>query len=272
MAETFRRRKDGEEWALDMERNIDRNGSSKPRVVRNVRTFGDLIDLHDEDTCEVGKPPRRSKAAVMASLKAELGTVKLPALNRERLIEFGRKRAKQGAGPATLAIDLSFIRTIITHAAAVHGIEVSAEEARLARVALSHLNLVGKSKERDRRPTQDELIEYFETNRRQFIPMGRIVRYAVATTLRQEEICKPEWPLVDMKKRLVVIQGRKDPRNKEGNDQKVPLLNLMGYDAWEVVLRQRIVTRGYGRVFPHNHRSVSAAFTRACDGRRIDLP
>ena len=209
VAETFRRRKDGEEWALEMERNIDRNGSSKPRVVRNVRTLGDLIDLHDEDMREVGKPPRRSKAAVMASLKTKLGSVKLPALNRERLIEFGRKRAKQGAGPATLAIDLSFIRTIVTHAVAVHGIEVSAEEARLARVALSHLNLVGKSKERDRRPTQDELdelIEYFETNRRQFIPMGRIVRYAVATTLRQEEICKPEWPLVDMKKRLVVIQ------------------------------------------------------------------
>jgi len=160
VAETFRRRKD-EEWALEMERNIDRNGSSKPRVVRNVRTFG---DLHDEDMREVGKPPRRSKAAVMASLKTELGSVKLPALNRERLIEFGRKRAKQGAGPATLAIDMSFIRTSVTHAAAVHGIEVSAEEARLARVALSHLNLVGKSKERDRRPTQDgRLIKYFET-------------------------------------------------------------------------------------------------------------
>ena len=26
VAETFRRRKDGEEWALDMERNIDRSG------------------------------------------------------------------------------------------------------------------------------------------------------------------------------------------------------------------------------------------------------
>jgi hypothetical protein len=69
--------------------------------------LANLIDLHDEDMCEVGKPPRRSKAAVMALLKTELGSVKLPALNRERLIEFGRKRAKQGAGPATLAIDLS---------------------------------------------------------------------------------------------------------------------------------------------------------------------
>src|SRR5207245_9204988 len=128
---------------------------------------------------------------------------------------FGRKRAKEGAGPATLAIDLSFIRTIITHAAAVHGIEVSAEEARLARVALSHLTLVGQGKERDRRPTKDELdelIEYFETNPRQFIPMGRIVRYAVATTLRQEEICKPEWPLVDMKTRLETIRARKEPQ------------------------------------------------------------
>jgi hypothetical protein len=47
VAETFRRRKDGEEWALEMERNIDRNGSSKPRAARNARTFGDLIDLHD---------------------------------------------------------------------------------------------------------------------------------------------------------------------------------------------------------------------------------
>jgi hypothetical protein len=68
VAETFRRRKDGEEWAFEMECNIDRNGSSKPRAVRNVRTSGDLIDLHDEDVHEVGRPPRRSKAAVMASL------------------------------------------------------------------------------------------------------------------------------------------------------------------------------------------------------------
>jgi hypothetical protein len=73
VAETFRRRKDGEEWALEMERNIDRNGSSKPRALRNIRTFGDLIDLHDQDMREVGKPPRRSKAAVMEALKDALG-------------------------------------------------------------------------------------------------------------------------------------------------------------------------------------------------------
>src|SRR5262244_1925214 len=58
-------------------------------------------------------------------------------------------------------------RAILVHAAAVHGIEVSVESVQLARAALKHLDLVGKSNERDRRPTQDELnrlVEYAESN------------------------------------------------------------------------------------------------------------
>lgn len=48
VSETFRRRKDGEDWALDMERNIDRSGSPKPKAAVQARTFGDIIDLHIE--------------------------------------------------------------------------------------------------------------------------------------------------------------------------------------------------------------------------------
>ena len=104
VSETFRRRKDGEDCALGMERNIDRSGSLKPRAAGQAKTFGDIIDLHIEDMREVGRPPRRSKAAVLEALKEALGTVKLSKLNRERLIEFGRKRAKEGAGSDRLFI------------------------------------------------------------------------------------------------------------------------------------------------------------------------
>jgi integrase len=222
VAETFRRRKDGEEWALDTERCIDRGVSVRPRVREKIRTLGDLINVHIEDMKEVGKPPRRSKAAVMEALKVSLGGVKIPDLTRERLIEHGKRRAKQGAGPTTLAIDFSFIRTI-SHCAAVHGIETSGEDVRLARIALSRLGLIGKGIERDRRPTQDEideLIEYFENNSRQIIPMGRIIRFAIASAMRQGEICSPGWPDVDMKKRLILVRDRKDPRHKDGNNRK----------------------------------------------------
>jgi len=73
VSETFRRRKDGEDWALDMERNIDRSGSPKPRAAVQAKTFGDIIDLHVEDMHEVGRPPRRSKAAVLEALKDDAG-------------------------------------------------------------------------------------------------------------------------------------------------------------------------------------------------------
>jgi integrase len=79
------------------------------------------------------------------------------------------------------------------------------------------LGLVRKSDERDRRPTQDklhELIDYFETG--QVIPTGRIVRYAVATTMRPEEICRPDWRDVVMKNRVLVIRDRKDPNREPG--------------------------------------------------------
>jgi hypothetical protein len=132
----------------------------------------------------VGKTPLRSKAATLDLLKRELGKCKISALDRERLIKFGRRRADQGAGPVTLGIDIGMIKLVLSHAAAIHGLEVTVEPVDLARLALKRLGLVGKGTERDRRPTQDELdrlIAYFESNERQLIPVGTIIRFAVAS-------------------------------------------------------------------------------------------
>ena len=269
---TFRRRAEADAWALEAERTIDRGLDPKAVNANQVQTFADVIDLHVRDAAEVGKVLGRSKRAVLQSLKIALGGYKLQDLTRSTLIEYGKKRAKAKAGPATLAIDLSFIGTMLTHAAAIHGITVSPEEVRLARVALTRLGLVGKSNERDRRPTQqelDDLILYFDEKPRQVIPMGRFIRFAVATALRLEEICKLTWEDVDVRNRMITVRNRKDPRKKEGNHQRVPLLDLTGYDAWQVLLEQRIVTRGIGRVFPHHHKSAGTAFHNACKALNI---
>jgi integrase len=272
-SDTFLRRRDAETWALEVERAIDLGQATATKSRKAPTTFGDLISTHETDLQDVGKVIRRSKAAVLAALRAALGNTPLKDLTRERLIEYGRRRFKEGAGPVTLSIDFSHIRTILTHAAALHGVNVFPEEVRLARVALSRLGLIGKSAERDRRPTDDEidaLIAYFESNPRQFIPMGRIVRFAIATAMRQDELCRIEWTGVDLQRKTVTVRDRKDPRRKDGNHQKVPLLNLTGFDAWTILLEQKIVTRGIGRIFPHNGRSVGTAFRRACRELKIE--
>ena len=55
--------------------------------------FGDLIALHRQDLKEVGKDIGRSKTASLIFLDERLGHLRLPELDRERLIKFGKARA-----------------------------------------------------------------------------------------------------------------------------------------------------------------------------------
>lgn len=137
----------------ETERQVDRGETPAKSRTARLKTFGELIDLHIDDMCDVGKSPRRSKAAALAMLQRHLGKCNIAALDRERLIRFGRDRAAQGAGPMTLGIDIGFVKLILAHAAAVHGLPVKVEPVDLARIALKRLGLVGKGNQRDRRPT-----------------------------------------------------------------------------------------------------------------------
>lgn len=272
-SKTFLRKSDADDWAVQASRDID-NGKKPVRQIKRpgTLTFGDLIDLHLADLEDVGKPLRRSKDAVLRRLKDDIGATPVKALSKQELITFGRRRAKEGAGPATLAIDFSFIGTILTNASAVHDVEVDPEQLRLARYALRRLGLIAKAKERDRRPTADELariLHYLDTAPRVEIPMGRIVRFAIASAMRSEEIHKIRWDDLDEDRRTVLIRDRKDPRKKDGNDQFVPLVTFTGFDAWTLLQEQREWTRVKDRCFPYNHRSAETAFRRCV--RALDI-
>lgn len=235
-------------------------------------TVEDLIDLHLLDMKEVGKCPRRSKAFSLDSLKRKLGAVRLADLTRERLIQFGRVRAKEGAGPVTVGMDFIYLKTVIAHAAAVHGIVLRSEQVDLARIALKRLGIIGKGRVRDRRPDPDEirrLIDLFEGNQRQLAPVGRLVRFAIATAMRQDEICRIRWEDIDPRTMTVLVRDRKDPREKNGNHQKVPLLSATGYDAWAIVQEQKPISGRMERIFPYSGKSVGSAFRRGCAALKI---
>jgi len=274
LSETFALRKDAEAWARRVERDLDVGRRPLPRKVEGIQSFGDLIDLHVSDMTSVGKAPGRSKAYSLEFLKQRLGCIRLADLDRETLIEFGKVRAKEGAGPMTLSIDLGYIRTLLGYGAAVHGLPYSPEPVDLARIALRMLGLVGKGEERDRRPTDREierLAEYFRGLNSATIPMGRIIKFAISTAMRQEEICRVLWDDLDERNKMLLIRDRKDPRHKRGNHQNIPLLDVSGYCALELIQEQaRRLGHRKGRIFPYNSRSVGAAFRRACRTLRID--
>ncbi len=88
--------------------------------------------------------------------------------------------------------------------------------------------------------------------------------------MRQEEICSITWKDVDVRSRIVIVRDRKDPRQKVGNDQKVPLIDATGIDAWQILQQQKFASPHTGRVFPYNGRSVGTAFRRACRDLKIE--
>lgn len=274
VGETFLRHDHAREWATEVEHEIDRGKSPVARRARSIKTFGHLIDLHIDDMKEVGKALGRSKTATLEMLQRELGFLKMTELDRERLIKFGRQRAANGAGPVTLGQDIGAIKLVMSHAAAVHGVEITAEPVNLARIALKRLGLVGKGNERDRRPTEDELgklFAHFDSNARQLIPMSRIIKFAIATAMRQEEICRVTWNDLNVRTKMLTIRDRKDPRAKKGNDQRIPLLGMSGYDALGLIEEQRSIRSNQDeRIFPYVHRSAGTAFTRACRDLKIE--
>ena len=267
IGETFLLREDARRWATAAEAEIDKGRAPKTTYIADKTTFGHLIDLHLEDMADARKPVGRTKAAVLELLRGDLGNKKFSELDRKAIIDFGRARAKGGAGPTTLGMYIWGIRLILQHASAVHEIETSLETVEKARLALKHLGLVGKSKQRDRRPTEDELTAlyaFFDRSDRRLIPMTRIIQFAIATAMRQDEICRVTWGDYNARAKTLLVQDRKDPRLKYGNDQPVPLVGLSGYDPIALIEEQRPLRRNQdSRIFPYYGRSVSAAFTRA---------
>src|SRR5438874_12688559 len=89
-ANTFIRRRDAEEWAIDVERSIDRGSPiRRSRPHEQPRIFSDLIALHLGDLAQVCKHVRRSMFMVLKALKTSRWRVYLKELIHDRLIEFG---------------------------------------------------------------------------------------------------------------------------------------------------------------------------------------
>ncbi len=258
---------DARAWAREMERRIDLGQSLTTPLTRHVGSLGKMITLHIQDMCDVGRAPLRSKAHCLEKLHRELGSIEIRNLDRASLVTYGMRRAKAGAGPVTLGMELGYLRLVVMHAAAVHGLAVSCEAIDHARIALKRLGLIGKGQERDRRPTPEEinrLLTYLNGNPRQTIPVGRIILFAIATGLRQDEISRVQWEDVNESERTILIRNRKHPRDKRTNNQTIALVTDTGFNPFALMAEQASLTGRKGRVFPYNSRSIGAAFRRAC--------
>ena len=262
-SKTFDTKSSAQKWATRLEADIDAGAARGTGPTRGI-TVADLIDRYVREL----KPRKRwgnSKEANLVRLRRDCGHWKAQQITATQIIDYCTERAEQNAGPATVNGDLSYLGSVLRVARSVWRLDVP-DVIKDARMALGLVGIIGKSQQRDRRPTQqelDRLCDYFARNLHQAIPMHDIIRFAVGTAMRLGEIVNIKWEDVDVESRTVLIRDRKHPTEKLGNNQKVPLL----FESDLIVKRQ---PRNSDRVFPFNAQSCSRAFQRATAALNID--
>lgn len=263
-AATFATKREARDWASTIEVQAAHIAAGGYAPIPKGATVADLIDKYVET---LQRQPGRTKSMTLAMLQRELGTVRLGALNAGVLRDFIDRRVKAGAGGVTVAADLSFFSAVLKWGRHARHLDIPEQLAREARASLQHRGLNTRSVERSREPTDAELqrlFDHWQANPRQRIDMVTLCRFALASGMRQGEICRLMAEDVNPEARTVIIRDRKDPKLKLGNDQTVPLLPA----AWAIVA-PLIEARPEGFIFPVNGASVSTAFTRACAALKI---
>ena len=192
-SKTFELRAAAEKWARAREVALE-DPTALIRVQHGAPSLAELIRWYI-DAFEMISKWQRSKQTHLEFLERHpIGESNALLLTTPILVDHVRARRAGGAGPATVANDLTWIGVVLRAAKSVRALPVDPRCVEEARNACRELRLIGKSKKRTRRPTPDELTklaEFFRArDRRSVIPMGDIVQFAIASARREAEICR----------------------------------------------------------------------------------
>jgi integrase len=264
-SQTFDRKQVAQAWIKRRETELAEPGAIA-RANRKGVTIKKMIEQY-LDEYEKIRPLGKTKSATLNAIKDTwLGELDDSALTSQKLVEFAQWRmSKEGGGvqAQTVGNDLSHLGAVLSVARPAWGYEVDALAMPDARKVLRKLGMVSKSKERNRRPTLEELdklmVHFFEmqTRRKAQIDMPKLIAFAIFSTRRQEEITRICWDDLDCTRQAVLVRDMKNPGQKIGNDVWCHLPD----EAWAILHTMPKVER---EIFPYNAKSVSASFTRAC--------
>lgn len=266
-SKTFDRRPAANAWIKKREAELAKPGGldAARRDIKSP-TLADAIDRY---TRESSRAVGRTKTQVLSTIKThDIAERPCADLRSPDLVDFARL-LRSKVQPQTVANYMSHLAAIFAVARPAWGYELDQRAMADALTVCKRLGLTAKSRQRDRRPTleeMDRLMAHFtEVQRRRpsSNPMPAIVAFALFSTRRQEEIVRIRWADLDAAGSRILVRDMKNPGEKIGND------------AWcdlpEPALRIiRAMPRAAEEIFPFGTDAIGAAFTRAAALLGID--
>jgi len=261
-SKTFATKAQAQAWAKQVETAIENTAAG----IMPTITLGEVLDMHLKHLERTSSRGRKNEAS-HRTLERHIGReLKISELDYRTLADFCEARiAVDGVKPATTMHDIMFLSGSIT-TAVVEGVLPESMRARTTswRSGLLRAGLIGSPQSRDRRPTDEEL-DALLTHTKHNKALRRIryhdlIRFAVASCMRLDEICSLKREDVDLEKGTAIVRLRKHPT--DARDQLVPLMG----ESVAILAEQ---PEGE-RFFPYSAESVSNGFRRICRHLEID--
>jgi integrase len=264
-SQTFARKQAAQAWVRKRETELDQPGAIE-RANRQGATVKEMIDRYLVEMEKV-RPLGKTKLATLKAIsESYLGKLNDQEINSQQLVEYALWRmGKEGGAvqPQTAGNDLAHLGAVLSIARPAWGYEVNPHAMADARKVMKKLGYNMKSRERDRRPTLDELdklLTHFreiQARRPTSINMLKMTAFALFSTRRQEEITRIQWADLDEQGQRVLVRDMKNPGQKIGNDVWCHLPP----EAWAIL---QTMPKSLPEIFPYSAESVSTSWSRAC--------
>ena len=270
-SQTFARKEAAKAWVRNRETELDQPGGIE-RANRTGATVKEMIERYLAEMKKV-RPLGKTKLATLNAIgESYFGKLPDKDISSQKLVEYALWRMSKEGGdvkPQTVGNDLSHLGAVLSVARPAWGYEVDSQAMGDARKVLKKLGYNMRSRERDRRPTLDELdrllthFQGIQARRPTAINMLKVAGFALFSTRRQEEITRILWADLDEVGHRVLVRDMKNPGQKIGNDVWCHLPP----EAWAIL---QTMPKERPEIFPYDAGSISASWTRACQFLEIE--
>ena len=236
--------------------------------------YGDATERYIDD---MAKSPREFGSNAIYTLRRIarhpiFEHLAIDQLNSSHIMSFLMERSGE-VEPVTAAKDLSSIKMLVFHARIMWSMDLKTGYFEEILLKAKNLGLVGKSKEREVRPTLKELAEimaFYDRPKKRSrgnscknpIPMHILIPFQIFSTRRSAETTRILWTDLEVENKRVLVRDMKDPRGAKGNHKWCSLTD----EAMAIILAQ---PRRDKRIFPYNHKSVETSWQHARDWARV---
>lgn len=267
----FVNRKDAEQWARDLEREIDR-GIYLPKTASEKTTIGMLCDAWEETVLPGKRSTKTHFNGLLKTIKAAFGSRAVATLTSSDIAEWRDKRLKTVSrrntplSESTVRKEIIFLSTLIDFGISDRGLILAANPAR-------QVGRPPEPRHRDRRFVGDEEERILTAARgsaakAQLVPL---IVVGIETGARLGELLALQWHEVDFKHGIARLHGKEiDGKRQLKNRELYRDIPLSPRAIQALQGMTRPITGG--QIFSNWKRSDSftKTFARTCETAEIE--